>query len=115
MTARKGNNWKCNDPKTKAEILRLWRNSSLRVRQIATRLGIPGDTSVRQVLERAGIDPTTKWRKDYKRPRIEAMLREGRSMEDVMATTKASKKYVQVLMAKMSLRSVVTRSATRRR
>ena len=95
-TPRKGG-WDICTPPVKARILELWA-SGMRIRHIANELGIMNDCCVGQVVRRAGFDPTAGFAKINKRPKVEAMLRAGKSKEEIARKLDVTQRYVCILL-----------------
>ena len=93
---RKGG-WHVCTPPVKARILELWA-SGMRIRHIANELGIMNDCCVRQVVRRAGFDPKARFAKINKRPKVEAMLRAGKSKEEIARKLDVTRRYVCTLL-----------------
>ena len=93
---RKGG-WDICTPTVKARILELWA-SGMRIRHIANELGIMNDGCVRQVVRRAGFDPKARFAKINKRPKVEAMLRAGKSKEEISRKLDVTQRYVCILL-----------------
>ena len=93
---RKGG-WNICTPPVKARILELWA-SGMRIRHIANELGIMNDCCVRQVVRRAGFDPKARFAKINKRPKVEAMLRAGKSKEEIAKKLDVTRRYVCILL-----------------
>ena len=93
---RKGG-WNICTPPVKARILELWA-SGMRIRHIANELGIMNDCCVRQVVRRAGFDPKARFAKIKKRPKVEAMLRAGKSQEEIAKKLDVTRRYVCILL-----------------
>ncbi len=93
---RKGG-WNICTPPVKARILELWA-SGMRIRHIANELGIMNDCCVRQVVRRAGFDPKARFAKINKRPKVEAMLRAGKSKEEIARKLDVTRRYVCTLL-----------------
>ena len=93
---RKGG-WDICTPAVKACILELWA-SGMRIRHIANELRIMNDGCVRQVVRRAGFDPKARFAKINKRPKVEAMLRAGKSKEEIARKLDVTRRYVCTLL-----------------
>lgn len=93
---RKGG-WNICTPPVKARILELWA-SGMRIRHIANELGIINDCCVRQIVKRAGFDPKARFAKINKRPKVEAMLRAGKSQEEIAKKLDVTRRYVCILL-----------------
>ena len=93
---RKGG-WNICTPPVKARILERWK-AGMRIRHIANELGIINDCCVRQVVRRAGFDPKARFAKINKRPKVEAMLRAGKSQEEIAKKLDVTRRYVCILL-----------------
>ena len=93
---RKGG-WDICTPPVKARILELW-DSGMRIRHIANKLGIINDCCVRQIIRRAGFDPKSRFATINKRPKVEAMLRAGKSKEEIVKKLGVTRRYVCTLL-----------------